>query len=358
MEKLLRTYIQKHIEKGFFTGAICSVYHQGNVIAECALGNRIEVEKESLMMNKSTIADLASVTKVYTSTLVLRLVSEGKFNLQTKITSLLPEIEYYQQLKKKMKDITVYHLLTHSSGIQAWYPFYSVQNSDFYNILNTHIHINGTNKKVEYSDVNYMILGKIIESITGLTLDKAIEKKVKEPLEMKSLSYGPVSSANVLATEWGNKIEKKMCHKRDLEFEGWRSEKTPIFGEVNDGNCHYYFKGVSGHAGLFGSVKDVIRLGKLYIEGGEWNNKTYINKELIHQSMEANEGNRGLGWEIGSIFPEGVGHTGFTGTSLWVVPERQLVVGLLTNRLHVENPISIQKFRLHLHELIIKELDQ
>lgn len=358
MEKLLGTFIQKHIDQGLFTGAICSVYQQGKIIAECALGNRIQAEGESLTINHSTIADLASVTKVYIGTLVLRLITEGKFNLHTKIISLLPEIECYQSLSKKMKDITIYHLLTHSSGIQAWYPFYTAKNSDFYNILNTYIRIDEINKKVEYSDVNFIILGKVIESTTGLTLDKAMEKKLKEPLGMKSLSYGPVLSTNVLATEWGNRIEKEMCHKRNLTFEDWRSEKKPISGEVNDGNCHYYLNGISGHAGLFASIHDVIRLGTLYIEGGEWNKKTYIKKELIHQSMETNEGNRGLGWEIGSIFPEGFGHTGFTGTSLWVVPDRQLVVGLLTNRLHVESPMSIQKFRLQLHELIIKEIDQ
>lgn len=358
MEERLRTCIQENIDEKLFTGAICSVYAQGEIIAECTLGNRNKLEEKALTVNNSTMVDLASLTKMYVSTLILRLISEGKFHLQTHITSLLPELKCYQQLTEKLKGITIYHLLTHSSGIQAWHPFYTDENLDFYKILNTYIDIERENKQVEYSDINFMILGKIIEATTGLTLDRAIEKKLKKPLEMKTLLYGPILSKNVLATEWGNKIEKNMCSKRNLEFAKWRSEELPISGEVNDGNCHYYFKGVSGHAGLFSTINDVMRLGELYIEGGEWNKETYIHKELIHQSMEANEGNRGLGWEIGSIFPEGIGHTGFTGTSIWIVPERQLIVGLLTNRLHVESPESIQEFRRYVHELVIKELDK
>lgn len=354
MEQALRSYLKEQIVAEQFAGAICAVSYQGERVATCGVGMASIEDDRSFPMNESTIVDLASVTKIYVTTLMLKLISEERCALHTLIYKLLPEIDRYPTLKAKMDTVTLYQLLTHTSGIQAWFPFYTEQDRSFYDVLDKNIRINQIEKNVEYSDINFILIGKIIEQITGACLDEALNEHITNPLEMKSLAYGPVDDSIVAASSWGNTIEQQMCKDRNKSFSNWRATDKPIRGEVNDGNCYYFFRGIAGHAGLFASIDDVIRLGELYLKGGEWGNQCLINQELIHQSMQAQEGSRGLGWEIGSVFPEGCGHTGFTGTSIWIVPERELTVALLTNRLHVRQPTSIQHVRAHVHDMIFK----
>lgn len=358
MEQAIRSYLEKQIDEGQFAGAICAVSYQGERIATCAVGMASNEADQSFSMNESTLNDLASVTKIYVATLMLKLISDERCDLYTPVNELLPEINDYPALKKKMETITVNELLTHTSGIQAWFPFYTEQYRSFFAIMDEHIHVDDTRNQVEYSDINFILIGKIIEQLTGMCLDRALNKHLADPLQMKSLTYGPVDASNVAASSWGNEIEQQMCKERNQSFAKWRANDEAIRGEVNDGNCHYYFHGISGHAGLFCEVQDVLKLGELYLKGGEWDHQQFIHQDLIHQSMQAQEDNRGLGWEIGSVFPEGCGHTGFTGTSIWIVPERNLAVALLTNRLHVQRPTSIQHVRAHVHDIVRKSIDQ
>lgn len=358
MEQAIRTYLEGQMEAEQFAGAICAVSYQGKRIASCSVGMASAEADRSYSMSESTIVDLASVTKIYVATLMLKLISDGRCALHTHVDECLPEIKDYQALKKKMEGVTVKQLLTHSSGIQAWFPFYTEDNRSFYDIITTHIHVDKMQKRVEYSDINFILIGKVIEQITRLRLDRALNKYLAKPLKMTTLTYGPIDGSDIAATSWGNEIEQQMCQKRNRSFSKWRATDEAIRGEVNDGNCHYYFHGISGHAGLFSGVQDVLKLGELYLKGGEWDHQPFIRQELIHQSMQAQVENRGLGWEIGSIFPEGCGHTGFTGTSIWIVPERDLTVALLTNRLHVQRPTSIQHVRAHVHDIVLKSMNQ
>lgn len=251
-----------------------------------------------------------------------------------------------------LKDINVKSLLNHSSGLIPWFPFYTKKDMDLENVLEIIINDNkidyGT---MRYSDINFILLGKLIEVVSGLNLDLAMKEIVIDKLSLQNTDYSTKSS-NIAATEYGNKIETNMVKERDLVFSDFRNDSIPIIGQVNDGNCHYYFNGVSGHAGLFSTVNDLDMLCNFYINRGSLNNKSYIKEEIIEKSFVNYGQDRGLGWQLGQLYPDGVGHTGFTGTSIYLDLKSNANVVLLTNRLHVNKPVNIANFRLAIHNKV------
>lgn len=366
LEDELNRLFHFYLKKSYFSGAVCLISKGDEIIFKASYGNRIAKTMESnsnyslsrttKKMNTSTIFDLASITKMFITTIILHFISQGKLQLRTPLGECLLDIREKSNLMDHIGHVTMEQLLTHSSGIPAWYPFYVEQDKKFYTILNSIVSPSSMVEDVTYSDINYMLLGEVIKKKSKLSLEECVNRVFIQSLEMKMLTFGPVFGNNVAATEFGNRIEQKMCAERGHQFNHWRSTDLPIIGEVNDGNCHYYFQGKSGHAGLFASAIDVLKLGHLYVKGGEYQGKSIINREIIQRSTTKLNHTRGLGWEFSDVFPNGCGHTGFTGTSLWVVPTKKMVVVILTNRLHVSKPISIQSFRKEVHQKIIKTI--
>ncbi|MCF6137732.1 serine hydrolase domain-containing protein [Pseudalkalibacillus berkeleyi] len=331
-------------------GCVLKVMSDGVTLYEKAAGHR-QTFPSVQPVTLGTVFDIASLTKIITTTMVLKLISDGKFRIDTKLVNLL-DIQS-PELKNRIREITIFELLTHSSGLVAWYPFYT-GNADFFKQLE---HLGADlfhmgKDKVVYSDLNFILLGKVIEKITRLKLGDAFHELIKVPLEFTSMRYGPIEQGNVAATEFGNPIEMKMCESRALAFDRWRSTEIPICGEVNDGNTYYFFNGVSGHAGLFSNMEDVCDIGRIYTQPS-FAEKVGIKKQLIQEVNNTSVGTRSIGFEKSSIFPEGFGHTGFTGTSLYVHPNRNLVVILLTNRLHQNHPPNINNLRRTIHEAVL-----
>jgi CubicO group peptidase (beta-lactamase class C family) len=266
---------------------------------------------------------------------------EQRFQEHTKIIDLLP-IENLQ-LKQQLGHLTVADLLTHHSGLPAWYPFYTRKGEDFQTILQDILANYPLSNKTIYSDLNFMLLGKIVSETTNLCLYQAIQTLVLNPLGLRDTTYRPDPSLCV-ATEYGNQIEKQMVQERGLQFNKWRDEITPIKGSCNDGNAHYYCKGVSGHAGLFSSPQDVLTFGKAFLSADHAKLDTGLYNHTIQNWGEG----RGYGIQFGELYPDqGFGHTGFTGTYLYVNPKRDLVITILTNRLHTQtvrnsNPIRLE----------------
>ncbi|GKV70585.1 serine hydrolase [Sporosarcina sp. NCCP-2716] len=339
--------VNEHIESGFFTAAVCGVSVNGESVYKKAFGIRDSRLGEEC--NVDTMFDLASITKLFTSTLILKLISDNWLSLHSTLEECLPEAGDSGELR----GITLHQLLTHSSGLLAWYPFYTKGDENFFDILGDIQLKSSADGETLYSDLNYMLLGKVIERTLGMSLDDAVERYFADQLRMPSVTYNPSGVENIAATEFGNRIEKSMCTARSLQFDGWRDESEPIVGEVNDGNSFYYFDSVAGHAGIFSDVDDLVALGSLYLSNTD---EAFISSDVLDVSLRRQVGDRGLGWDFGEAFPEGFGHTGFTGTALWVVPERNLVVGLLTNRLHVSEPKNINPFRKTLFNEILKQL--
>ena len=274
-------------------------------------------------MQRDTIFDLASLTKpIVIATLIMRSVEADTLELNEPIQTYLPEFSHSQ--------VTASHLLTHTSGLPAWRPTYLEAESK-YGVLNYLCQIPldyPTGTQVVYSCLGYILLGKLLEQLTGEPLDALAGKSIFQPLGMNRTRYNPPSAwtDRCAATEDSNSFEKRMV---DYEPHDWR--EGVIVGEVHDENAHF-LGGVSGNAGLFSTATDIAKFCQVLIDGGG----TVLMASSISQMATVrttglNE-SRGIGWiilEDGSLY-----HTGFTGTSIRINLERKMYAILLTNRVH------------------------
>jgi CubicO group peptidase (beta-lactamase class C family) len=353
LEKNLDPLMELYLKEGFFPGLVCHIVQGDKVLFHKSYG-AASTRPVQRNMAPSTNFDIASLTKIVTTTMILRLVTTGKISLYTTLDQCLASVANNPTLPNYFSNTTINMLLTHTSGLPDWYPFYS-SHLCFYKCLEQIISSTEPEIGVKYSDLNYMLLGEVIKETTGLSLKRAVDQLVRQPLNLQRMEYGPLQGDNIsiAATEFGNRIEQGMCRTRGITFDRWREENRAIRGEVNDGNAFYFFQGEAGHAGLFAHAEDVSSLGQLYVNRGEWNGEILIDPDLIDISITEQAPSRGLGWELSSLFPKGCGHTGFTGTSLWLIPQEKMVVVTLTNRLHQEKPKNINPFRKELHATIL-----
>lgn len=334
-DHLLQQILQQGMDEDYYSGAVCSIWESGTECEAIALG---WANKETeVAMDTTKIFDLASLTKLYTTTLVLHHISN-------KCLSLDDQLANFKIGPKEIETVTIRELLLHTSGITSWYPFYNDATSgkNFEMVLNAIDLTKGAKRsEVTYSDVNFMLLRSVCESIDTRTFEQQILFILKGIGDADGgfLLHRP--QVDFVATEYGNQIEQRMCKERELAFSNWRSTKQPIVGQVNDGNAYYYFKGISGHAGLFGSYQTVSKLGQLYIEGGG----SLLDAELVEYVLKLNENGRTLGFSKSDFFITGLGHTGFTGTMLFIEPSTKKVITFLANRLHVEHPKDMSEIR-------------
>jgi CubicO group peptidase (beta-lactamase class C family) len=349
---------RRYIEEGHFPGAVLRVERRGSLLHEEAWGEALHTESESIPLATSIIFDLASVSKLFTTTAVLRLVTLGELRLESKAADVLsgglkachsPAIEGLEvRLRDSLGPVDIAALLAHSSGIHYWHPFYVSREHAFESILADVLDAHPRRDEVIYSDLNFMILGRIIESLTGLPLAVAVRKLVFEPLGLARSSYSkPLGPA--AAGEFGNRVERRMVAELGLSFSGWRDESRPIIDEIDDGNCYYFFGGAAGHAGVFSDAHDLCRLGELYLDKGRLDGTDWLAPGLAERAMSEQGGGRGLGFQLGENYPGGgCGHTGFTGTYIHVNEPAGLVISILTNRLHVPEPRDINPYRREL----------
>lgn len=211
-----------------------------------------------------------------------------------------------------------------------------------------------TGSERKYSDFSFIILGFVVEKVTGQKLDDYLEKNIYLPLGMKNTKFNPKKKGinkNIAATSNGNPFEERMIkddnfgykvNERFEDFKNWRN--YTLIGEVNDGNSFYANKGVAGHAGLFSNVKDLYILGEVLLNGGIYKGKRIYSKEIvdIFTNIQSPFGH-GYGWEINRGGQESgymgrfsdeyfVGHTGFTGTHVVYDMKNKIQVIILTNK--------------------------
>lgn len=319
---------QEHIEQKYFPSVVISVFNGEKTLYRKAYGCN-EMNGVIKPVNEDTVYDVASLSKIATSTQILLLIDEGQLSLESRIADVLPEIQARPKLYNRLKNVTIYQLLTHSSGILDWYPFYVQAGKDFYDVFESFIGETKVEEGTVYSDMNFMLLGKVVEAVKGKPLPECL-RDLKEYLGASRLEYLPTDLSNMAPSSYGNAIEENMVAERNLVFENWRSKEEPVLGSVNDGNCHYFFQDVAGHAGVFANVDAYERIGRLYLTR---------DSELFRRSMTEQEDGRGLGWQISEgMFPQGCGHTGFTGTSIWVCPGHDIGLVAFTNRLYFKEP--------------------
>lgn len=339
----MKKFIEDHIKNDYFS--ICEVCQEvkGERKFYCAIGKPSR-EMTGPLEQGELIYDIASVSKIFTTTLILKLITLKKLSLTDKIDRILPV---------HMEGVTVLDLLNHSSGIHYWYPFYTEKDKEFYDVLEEVMALYPRLSRPVYSDLNFMLLGKIIEVVTESSLDSAMKTMVMDELGLMDTQYRhPVDMNRVVSSEYGNGIEETMIRKINKSFDAFRRKDIPIRGEVNDGNCFYYFNGVAGHAGIFSTVKDVMKLLDVYMDS----NNHFINSDLKEKVFTRYDGDRAIGFQYGELYPGGgFGHTGFTGTYIYLDVKHQQKIAIFTNRLNSDCPKDINAFRQEIVKRLINE---
>lgn len=325
--EMIESITMEYIAKGYFPSAVVSVFDDKGTLYRKAFGENILPDGSSRKVDEDTAYDMASCTKIATSTQILLLIDEKKLRLEDRITEILPEIKSRKNLYARLRSVTIYQLLTHTSGILDWYPFYTQKGKDFFDVFDSFIADTEIVDGMVYSDMNFMLLGKVVERVKNKPLEECL-MDLKDLLGASRLSYKMEEDAhhadNMAPSCYGNSIEERMVADRNLSFCEWRSKEGPIYG-CNDGNTHYFFDDVAGLAGISANVDAYERLCRLYLT---------TSSPLLLRSMQEQEDGRGLGWQMGeTLYPDGCGHTGFTGPWIYINREKKYGVVTLVNRL-------------------------
>ncbi len=314
-------------------------------------------------MIEQTIFDLASLTKVVaTLPAVLLLVGGGAFPLDEPVGRILPEFG----TAGWKGEATIRRLLSHTAGLPAWLPLYldHVGPEQYLEAITQTQPVARPGDRVVYSDLGFILLGEVVRRVSGQDIARFVSTEVFARLGLRTTMFTPPASLRerIAATEHGNRTEIGMCGERAGSFSRWRHEV--IWGEANDGNSFYGMAGVSGHAGLFGTASDLARYGQLWLQDGVWEGQRVLNEVLVGEATREQAPGRGLGWRLPApnassatdpsnvLGPNAYGHTGFTGTSLWIDPARVLVLVLLSNRLHPVARSEIEAIRPAFHAAV------
>ncbi|MGG1515079.1 serine hydrolase domain-containing protein [Paenibacillus oryzisoli] len=328
--------VQSWVEEGLLPGAVLDIILPGSRRFQKAYGSYSDGTKPC-SIQLDTLFDIASLTKV-TATLpaILLLAAQGSISLDDPVQKYLPAFRHAQ--------VSVRHLLQHASGLPAGIPYRS-RHEKRPTILAEIFEKELTfqpGEEMRYSDLGMILLGTIVERIAGESLDLLVKKHIFNPLGMRDALFnpGPEMTARVAATEAVN--------------------DTFIRGEVHDENS-FHLGGVSGSAGLFATADDMTRYARWWLSP---ESLTIMPPWLMREAIAHPVRGRGLGWEVihdpmfvpscGLSWPAGsYGHTGFTGTSLWIEPQRGLSVVFLTNAVHYGRNTKIRELRSILHEAVL-----
>jgi uncharacterized protein YbbC (DUF1343 family)/CubicO group peptidase (beta-lactamase class C family) len=315
--------IDHAIQEGNIPGAVLIVGHDGHVIYRKAYGSRaLEPRREPMTLN--TIFDVASLTKVIvTTTAVMQLVEEGKVRLNDPVAKYLPEFA-----QNGKEDITVRQLLTHFSGLEPdldlKMPWEGKETA--YRMAFAETPEEAPGSKFTYSDINFIVLGALVERVSSETLDEYAERHIFAPLKMTHTRYLPPAA-------W----------RREIAPTQYDENEHMLRGVVHDPTARR-MGGVAGHAGLFATADDLAKFAQALLNGGDGIlSRLSVEKMTSPEQPPAAPVLRGFGWDIdspystnrGDLLPIGsYGHTGFTGTSLWIDPTTETYIILLTNAVH------------------------
>lgn len=356
----ISAHLEGGVEEGVFPGAVLLVAKKGQVLFIEKAGY-LSLIPDQIPMKKNTIFDLASLTKPLATTLCLmKLVDESKVELDQPLSRLVPT-----PVPADKKELTPRLLLSHSAGFTDWKPFYldlmQYESEERKRILREQILkdplVYSAGEEYLYSDLGFMILEWIIEQTTGMTMGQFVEQSFYQPLSLERTFL----SEDALTLPFKQEV---FAATEDCP---WRKKVTQ--GEVHDENA-WALGGYSGHAGLFGTAEDVHVLVNLIWEHYLGKRDDYLRPETVRTFFTkqdiVKESSWCLGWDTpseehsssGKYFSRNsVGHTGFTGVSVWMDLDKDVVVILLTNRIHpTRKNEKIKTFRPKLHDLIMEEL--
>jgi CubicO group peptidase (beta-lactamase class C family) len=383
-----------------FPAAVLHVRQAGATVFERAYGC-LDPDVRRRPTRPDSLFDLASLTKLFTATAFMTLVEAGHVALRTPVAEVLPEFAGTRPIgpaedplskatiapdpqfagqEVDASTVTFWHLLTHTSGLAAWHSLYRERGEQeaggagppaavplphqvppplrarrIAAIYERYGFAYPPGARVVYSDLGFILLGEAIARLTGDPLETFVRRAVLDPLGLRATTYNPLA----------NGFPRKRIVPTELC--AWRRRRC--VGEVHDENSAG-LGGVAGHAGLFSTAAGVATLGQMALDGGVYDRIRLLRPETVAEMVRVQAGGdenpRGLGWlqrspgysSSGRMFgPRSFGHTGFTGTSLWVDPDRELAIALLTNRVYCGRDAEpIADFRPRLHDAVVEAL--
>jgi CubicO group peptidase (beta-lactamase class C family) len=362
------TAMRAAVADGVFPGAVLLVRVRGEIRCHTAVGDAALLpERQSASIG--THYDLASLTKpLATATAVLLLLQDRAVALEHPIDRHLPELR-----TSPVAGATPYQLLNHSAGLPGWRPFYEriaeenrrragFLGSDeakgmVLGLIGRELLVYPRGARSLYSDLGFILLGLMVERVGGLPLDEFCQRRIYVPLGAAPLGFRRLKPAD--------HTSENTVGIAATELHPWRGRV--LRGEVHDENA-YVLGGVAGHAGLFGTAEAVSAVTGEW--AAAWNGRGrlldgVLAREFTTRQAQTPGSSWGLGWDTPSppsssgsrLSPRAFGHLGYTGTSIWIDPDVQLEVILLSNRVHPSREnTAIQQFRPMIHDVIYKEL--
>lgn len=335
----IRGVLADAVAEGQTPGGVVLIGRERDVLCHEAVGERM-IDPEHLPMEPDTVFDLASVTKpVATATAVMQLIERGRLALKDPVTHWYPSCH---------SQITIWHLLTHSSGLPAYKKYPSVWGEELplserrervtQDICGLPLEYE-TGHGFTYSCLGFILLTSIFQKVAEMTLDQWTATEIAGPLGLHDTCFNPPPElvARSAATE--------------------RLATGTLRGVVHDENARY-LGGIGGNAGLFSTAADLARFARMLLNGGELDGVRILNTETVvamtTPQLQLPNMIRGFGWDIDTDYSPclrgdfpigGFGHSGYTGTSLWFEPSLRLYIIILTNRVHLSREASVQNLR-------------
>jgi CubicO group peptidase (beta-lactamase class C family) len=363
--KRVAAIIQEAIQNKDFPGAVLLVARKGKIVLFESFGESQWIP-ESQPMNTSRIFDLASITKpVATATSIMILVERGKIRLWDKVKDYIPGFSPYMgdrdrtsERESELTDACIWHLLTHTSGLPPYADAEEVAEK-FGDPVSTETlvgHIAQLEKsdppgeEFHYSCLGFITLAYIIEKITGQTVAEFAAENIFKPLKMKHTFFKPPQELHHL------------CVPTEVV------DGKPQIGTVHDPLARLQ-GGISGNAGLFSTAGDLAIFAQMMLNKGEFKGKRILSPLAVERMTsiypKAAFSGRGLGWDLDSSYstnggdlfgPDSFGHTGYTGTSLWIDPETESFVIFLTNRVHPNDEGSVSSMRSRVANVVASSI--
>ncbi|MGC8773776.1 MAG: serine hydrolase domain-containing protein [Chlorobaculum sp.] len=345
----LDTLLNGAVHDSVFPGASLAVIYRGKMVYHKAFG-RLTYDPQSAPADTTTIYDAASLTKaVVTTSIAMQLVERDSLDLHAPVSRYRPGFACNGK-----EHITIEQLMRHTSGLRAhtYFAETCATRDEVLQAIDRDALVSSPGAKTEYSDLNFILLGSIVEQITGKSLAANFHTRFAAPLAMNSTMFTPPLSLAARIAPTGEDGVWRLPRPRPL---------------VNDQNAAL-LGGISGHAGLFTTTGDLTKMVKMLMNGGEYNGHRYIQAKTVRMFLRKTDAPRALGWDIitpgkssaGHDFSSNSwGHLGFTGTSIWVDPEKDLAVILLSNRVWpTPENIKIRKFRPLLHDTVVECVEE
>lgn len=334
--------MESAIQSGLIAGSVVLIGDRGGVLLERAYG-KMSCAPDARQMDVDAVFDIASLTKVVaTTTSVMKLAEEGKISLVDPVKKWFPEFR-----KQRKDDLLIMNLLTHTSGLHDFPMPVSNPLQGAVEVAASQQMQFEPGKHFRYADINFILLGELVKRVTGETLDRYAAENLFNPLEMVDTGFNPPAERVPRCAATLNE------------------DKSPLVGLAQDYNARL-LGGVAGHAGVFSTAFDLSRFCRMILNDGELDGRRILSERAVAQMTApyfsgGGKVVRGLGWDRESPYsaPRGngfsevsFGHTGYSGTSIWIDPENDIFVLLLTARLNFKNVSEFNQLRSDLSSFV------